>query len=113
MRRFELRHTQSMTEFRQSQKDDRALNSSAILVWVGIAAGVVFIVAVVFFSGFFFGRHAGGGFHHRDGAPYPGMMYPGERGQYGPMGPGMMDPDEPWPPGRQAPTTAPSGAPTP
>nr|WP_231984594.1 hypothetical protein [Mycobacterium sp. 852014-52144_SCH5372336] len=33
--------------------------------WVGIAAGVVFIVAVIFFSGFILGSHSGG--HHRGG----------------------------------------------
>ena len=30
-----------------------------MLAWVGIVAGVVFIIAVVFFSGFFLGRHSG------------------------------------------------------
>ena len=33
-----------------------------VLAWVGIIAGVVFIVAVIFFSGVFFGR-ASGGYH--------------------------------------------------
>ncbi|WP_407665035.1 hypothetical protein [Mycolicibacterium monacense] len=32
--------------------DGRRNRSSSILVWVGIVAGVVFIVAVIFFSGF-------------------------------------------------------------
>jgi hypothetical protein len=31
---------------------------SQVLAWVGIVAGVVFIVAVIFFSGFFLGGHA-------------------------------------------------------
>lgn len=67
-----------------------------IAAWVGIIAGIVFIVGSVFFTGFFLGRHSGGGWHHqrggaemdfRGGPPMmqmgPGMM---------PMGPGMMGP---------------------
>jgi hypothetical protein len=110
-----------MTEPRQSQADDRAPDSAthpvhpqyhhrnranAVLAWVGIAAGVVFIVAVVFFSGYYIGRNSGGDFHRgRDGNVYPGMMYPGQTGPYGPMGPGMMGPYSPWVPGQPAPTT--------
>jgi hypothetical protein len=86
----------------------------SLLVWVGIVAGVVFVVAVVFFSGFFIGRSSGGNFrlnHDRDGTVYPGMMYPGQSGPYGPMGPGMMGPGGtwgpygPWTPGQPSPTT--------
>jgi hypothetical protein len=53
--------------------------------WVAIVAGIVFIVAVVFFSGFVLGRHAGhhGGFHHKHHAM---MMHPHRFG--GPGGPG-------------------------
>ena len=60
------------------------LNQAA--VWVGIIAGVVFIVAVVFFSGFFIGKHSGGYFdrdHRGDGY---GMYHGG-----GPMGPRRHD----------------------
>lgn len=101
-----------MTEPRQSKADESALNSvtrpvqqvpqydqpnqtNTILVWVGIAAGVVFIVAVVFYSGFYIGRDSSG----------PSTMYPGQTGPYGPMGPGMMSTDGPWAPGQQTPTT--------
>jgi hypothetical protein len=38
---------------------------TAVAAWVGIVAGVVFIVAVIFFSGFILGSHSGGG--HRGG----------------------------------------------
>jgi hypothetical protein len=38
-----------------------------VAAWVGIVAGVVFIVAVIFFSGFILGSHSGGG--HRGGGP--------------------------------------------
>lgn len=77
-----------------------------MLAWVGITAGVVFIVAVVFFSGFLIGKHSGpgfghlrgpGGMHmlHRGGPPpmipmseWPGRMGPGQIGPGGPAGPG-------------------------
>lgn len=32
-----------------------------VLAWVGIVAGIVFIVATIFFSGFVLGAHSGGG----------------------------------------------------
>lgn len=47
---------------------------TTIAAWVGIVAGVVFIVAVVFFSGFVLGKNANGGGHHRDGGPGHGHM---------------------------------------
>jgi len=78
--------------------------------WVGIVAGTVFIVAVVFFSGFILGRHSDGGGrgwdgprqHHemmfRDGPPGPPMMGPGQGFGPGP-GPG---PQQQMPPQRPA-----------
>ena len=62
------------------------------LAWVGIAAGSLFIVATVFFSGYVIGQHSGGGGgggHHGRHAmliPRPPM------GPGGPDGP-MMGPD--------------------
>jgi hypothetical protein len=89
---------------------------------VGIAAGAVFIVAVIFFSGFILGAHAGGqrghGFqgHHRGGpdmatihrGPMPmiPMMPRGERPSFGPGGPSAESPSSPTPPSPG--TTAPS-----
>jgi hypothetical protein len=82
-----------------------------IAAWVAIAAGSVFIVAVIFFSGFALGAHSGGGYHHRHhgqgmgmqhhgGPPMmpmrPGFMFPGGPGMFpgfgpgGPGGPGMF-----------------------
>ena len=64
---------------------------------VGIIAGVIFIVGVIFFSGFFLGskseQHSGpqvmrcemGG----SGGGMGGMMGPGGTGPMGPMGPGQ------------------------
>jgi len=69
------------------------------LAWVGIVAGVVFIVAVVFFSGFFAARATGGYGWHR--GPQGGQMQPGApmgggcpmmQMQPGGMGPGGMGP---------------------
>ncbi len=37
------------------------------VAWVGIVAGVIFIVAVIFFSGFILGKSSDGGGHHRGG----------------------------------------------
>ncbi|MEY8014212.1 hypothetical protein [Mycobacterium servetii] len=83
---------------------------SQALMWVGIVAGILFVVAVVFFSGFFLGWSSGGHYgSHRDGwvrmgpgAP-GGMMGPG-----GPMSPGgMMGPG-----GLSGPPTSPA-TPTP
>lgn len=71
------------------------------VAWVGIAAGATFIVAVVFFSGFYLGKTSDGGHHggphheagmfHREGPPMgpPHMFFPGGPGEHGgPGGPG-------------------------
>ncbi|WP_163747927.1 hypothetical protein [Mycolicibacterium helvum] len=85
--------------------------------WVAIAAGTIFIVGAVFFTGFALGRHSGHGggwhqhggdsqeFHHRGG---PGMM-PG-MGPWGPMGPGGPGGPGPMGPGGPAgPNAGPAG----
>ncbi|KAB7753836.1 hypothetical protein MMUC44124_23955 [Mycolicibacterium mucogenicum DSM 44124] len=94
-----------------------------VLAWVGIVAGIVFIVATIFFSGFVLGAHSGGGHHgwhkhHRgqDTAEFReghgprggGMwhpMFPGGPGWQGPSGPGWQGPGGQGPggPGPQAP----------
>ena len=98
---------------------------TAVGAWVGIVAGVVFIVAVIFCSGFFLGAHSGGhrGWGHGDrdrdfaiihkGGPPP--MFPmGPRGEFERPGPGFQPPFGPGGPNFQAPspgapsTTAPS-----
>ena len=81
------------------------------LAWVGIVAGVLFIVGMVFFAGVFLGRTGGFGWHRgyhtgqmgpggpagqcpmmRGGGMGPGMMGPGGGMGPGMMGPGMMGP---------------------
>lgn len=80
---------------------DRRLQRT--LAWVGIVAGVVFIVAVIFFAGLALGRasSAYGGWHrgYQGGQMGPGgcpMMGGPMMGGQGPMGgPGMMRPGQP------------------
>ncbi|MCP9271131.1 hypothetical protein NM203_02895 [Mycolicibacterium sp. CAU 1645] len=82
--------------------DDRRNGAGSVAAWVGIVAGVVFIVAVVFFSGFFIGRSSSGSF--RVGYHQPGMMMgPSQMGP-GQMGPGGMTGPDQWPT-TTAPTT--------
>lgn len=72
---------------------DRPSRLNRAAAWVGILAGVVFIVATIFFSGFVIGIHAGGSsrggggseMNHRGGA----LMCPGGKmGRPGQMGMG-------------------------
>ena len=78
-----------------------------ILAWAGIAAAAVFVVAVVFFSGFFIGCSTDRDYHHDrwNEMPGPGMM-----------GPGMMGPPSQWDPGQPqtpTPTATPRNMPRP
>jgi hypothetical protein len=87
--------------------------------WVAIVAGIVFIVAVVFFSGFILGRHAGphhfrhhhkhhpAAFHHGNRQMGPGPAAPGARTR-GPGTPGGATPGPGQPPASVAPSLAPS-----
>jgi hypothetical protein len=65
--------------------------------WVAIVAGIVFIVSVIFFTGFRLGLAAGhGGGHHRHHKHHPAMMhrsgFPTNGGaqQVGPGGPAQV-----------------------
>jgi hypothetical protein len=98
---------------------DRPGRLNQVAAWVGIVAGVVFIVAVIFGTGFMLGKHLGGGphfdrahgailFKQGDQPPFP--MAP--RGQFErgpfmiPNGPGFRPPQPPQPPQTPgAPTT--------
>jgi hypothetical protein len=81
--------------------------------WVGIVAGVVFIVAVIFFSGFMLGAHAGGhhgGWHHGGGHHNSAMFHrDGPHGEMPPWapggsgGPGFQPPQGPGAPSTTAP----------
>ena len=96
------------------REPDRRNRLSAVAAWVGIIAGIVFIVAVIFFTGFILGAHAGhggggGGWHrgHRDSAMMehggPGM---GPRGQR--QGPGGQFSQQPQPSQSSTTTTTPT-----
>jgi hypothetical protein len=101
----------------ERDREPRRSRLTAVAAWVGIVAGVVFIVAVIFFSGFILGAHAGGhrghhgggdrdmAFFHRGGRPPMFPMGPPrfERQPFGPGGPGF-GPQQP----SQPPTSAPS-----
>ena len=82
---------------------------TAVAAWVGIVAGVVFIVSVVFFSGFILGAHSGGhrGEHHHGGGHHGfEMMHPGgPRGQFEGPGEGFQPPFGPGGPNFQGPST--------
>jgi hypothetical protein len=102
------------------ERESRRPRLTAVAAWVGVVAGVVFIVAVIFFSGFVLGAHSGGGHRgghhgggdrdfaimHRGGPPmFPGPMDPGPREGFerpgpgfGPGGPGAQQPEPPQPP---------------
>ncbi|WP_240630952.1 hypothetical protein [Mycolicibacterium sp. GF69] len=106
--------------------EPRRSRLGAAAAWVGIVAGVVFIVAVIFFSGFILGAHTG--HHHRGGhhgggdrdagifhrGPPPGFPM-GPRGEFerppfggpgGPAGPRFGPPQSPSAPqSPEAPTT--------
>jgi hypothetical protein len=103
------------------EREPRHSRLSAVAAWVGIVAGVVFIVAVIFFSGFILGAHAGGGHrgHHGGGDRDFAMFHrggPPPMFQMGPMGPPRFErpPFGPGGPGSQQeppqapPTSAPS-----
>ncbi len=103
------------------EPDRRRSRLTAVAAGVGIAAGVVFIVAVIFFTGFVLGAHSGGdrghrggdresSMMHRHGPPPMGPMWPGPRGGaerpgpgFGPGGPGGAPPEPPQPPTTSAP----------
>lgn len=75
-----------------------------VLAWVGIVAGIVFIVATIFFSGFILGAHSGGG-HHGWHKHHRGQdMSEFREGHHGPRGGGMWHPMFPGGPGWQGPS---------
>lgn len=62
-------HTTTPPTYVETREERRRPNRVITLAaWVGIAAGVVFVVTVVFFSGFILGRSSDGG-NHRGGVP--------------------------------------------
>ncbi|CAN5872753.1 hypothetical protein BH09ACT7_BH09ACT7_28470 [soil metagenome] len=100
---------ESRTEPIVAATERRPNRLNQIAAWVGIVAGVVFIVAAIFFSGFALGKHSGGYFGrdhrgdefgmYRDGGPRmgPGQMGPGQTGPGGMMGPGQRQSPTPTP----------------
>jgi hypothetical protein len=111
---------QSPTEPVYEAEPSRRSRITAAAAWVGIVAGVVFIVAVIFFSGFILGAHNGGHRGHgghmgdRDAAvfhrgPPMGQMGPrGEPERRGPFAEVPQPPQSPGPTQSPSPTTTPS-----
>ena len=94
---------------RYDNRYDRPNRLSQVLAWVGIIAGVLFVVAVIFFSGLFLGWSSGG--HHGWHRDYDGDRdgcYSGQMGPGGMMGPGQIWPGGPMRPSQSPTTTAPS-----
>ena len=86
------------------------------LAWVGIVAGGLFIVAAIFFSGFFLSwSMSGPGHDHRGLAPMAccADMKPGEQMKPGAMMPGEMMPGGMMGPAPQSPTTTSPNTPRP
>ena len=85
---------------------DRPNRLNQVLAWVGIIAGVVFVVAVIFFSGFWMGRVSGHHYGWHRGYYNCGQMGTCQTGTGSMMGPGGM-----MGPGQTSPTTTPSMGP--
>ncbi|MCH9761976.1 MAG: hypothetical protein K0U75_15185 [Actinomycetia bacterium] len=93
-----------------------------VAAWVGIIAGVLFIVAVIFFAGLAIGRSTGGYHDWQHGssggqmapckAQHGGMMERGGMMNPGEMGPGQMRPGQTGT-GERAPTRTPNPTPQP
>lgn len=93
---------------------DRTPKVFKAAAWVAIVAGIVFIVAVIFFTGFRLGLAAGhGGGHHRHHKHHPAMMHrsgfpnggaPAVNPGTGPAGPSQL-------PTSVAPSVTPSATP--
>ncbi len=68
-----------------------------VAAWVGIIAGVLFVVAVIFFAGLVIGRSTGGYYDWQHGY-HSAQMAPCKAQHGAPMGRGgMMNPGEPGP----------------
>ncbi|MDH6247491.1 hypothetical protein [Mycobacterium sp. OTB74] len=74
----------------RNSRSDRPNGLNQVLAWVGIFAGVVFILAVVFFSGFFIAGASGHHYFWHHGDSNTGQMGPGQTGSGGMMGSGCM-----------------------
>jgi hypothetical protein len=100
-----------ITAERPKDSRHRPSRVNQALAWVGIVAGGLFIVAAVFFAGFFLSWSLGGpGDDHKGPGPMAccAGMKRGEQMKPGEMMPGGM---MRW--GPQSPTTAPSNTPRP
>jgi hypothetical protein len=100
------------------QQPEKQNRLNQVAAWVGIVAGSVFVVAVIFGTGFMVGKHSGDrGFDRHEAIMFKQRAEPpfpmGPRGEFErgpfiiPNGPGFQPPQPPAPPGAPT-TTAPS-----
>jgi hypothetical protein len=81
---------------------DRPSRLTVVALWIAIVAGTVFIIAIIFFSGFALGARTGGGYHHwHGGGHHEGGMGWHHHPRMGPGGPGGPGGGQwgPWGPG--------------
>ncbi|GFG99196.1 hypothetical protein [Mycobacterium timonense] len=84
----------------------RAPRVFQLAAWVAIVAGIVFIVAVIFFTGFILGHRGGHHGHHHKHHHHHAMLH--HRGPGGPGGPGGAGPGGPGGPNGPGATTSPA-----
>lgn len=77
--------------------DEQPKRLNQVLVWVGIIAGVLFIVVLIFFSGFIVGYATHGCYGGNSGDHSEHMGPGGEHGKGGMTRPGPMGPGQIWP----------------
>ncbi|KAA1248285.1 hypothetical protein F0Q45_21440 [Mycobacterium simiae] len=87
---------------RHSDRSDRQGRLDQLWAVVGITAGVVFVVAVIFFSGFFLGRATDGPYGGQRISDGGGGGTCPMMGSGGGMGPGMTGPGGSMAPGQTA-----------
>src|ERR1700733_7092454 len=89
----------------------RAPRVFQLAAWVAIFAGTVFIIAVIFFTGFMLG-HSGGHHHHGHHHKHHAMMHHQLGGPGGPGGQGWNGANQPGAPASGAPAPGPGQIPS-
>lgn len=110
----ESESTESITPAESGQGDSRpgrANRLDLVLTVVGIVAGVVFVVSLIFFSGFFLGRATHSPYGGQSPSDQPQTSCP--MMDHGKMGSGGMKPEESVGPQRTPPTPAQAPVPRP
>ncbi|EFG78349.1 hypothetical protein HMPREF0591_1742 [Mycobacterium parascrofulaceum ATCC BAA-614] len=110
----ESESTESISPAESGQSDShsgRADRLDLLLTVVGIVAGVVFVVSLIFFSGFFLGRATHGPYGGQPASGQPQTSCP--MMDHGKMGSGGMKPEESVGPQQTVPTPVQTPVPRP